>query len=67
MKVAILLALVAISMAASFDDVKAIIKDDQCALEGLEYIKPKIHTQIQKLKQVFSHFISEPRQPHCQG
>lgn len=56
MKVAILLALIAISMAASFDDVKAIIHDDQCAIEGLEYIKPKIHTQIQKLKEVLFQF-----------
>ena len=56
MKVAILLALIAISMAASFDDVKAIIHEDQCAIEGLEYIKPKIHTQIQKLKEVLFQF-----------
>jgi len=37
MKVAILLAfLVAVSMASTFDEVKAIVRNDQCAYEGLE-------------------------------
>jgi hypothetical protein len=37
MKIAILLAfLLAVSMASTFDDVKAIVRNDQCAFEGLE-------------------------------
>ncbi len=53
MKVAILFAfLLVASFAASFDEVKALVKNDQCAEKSLELITPQVHEQIQKLKQV---------------
>ena len=38
------------SFASSFEEVKAIVKNDQCAESTLEMIKPQIHEQIQNLK-----------------
>jgi hypothetical protein len=68
MKVAIILGfLLVASFAASFDDVKAIVRNDQCAESSLEMLRPQIHEQIQKLKQVKFKFISEPRKPRRQG
>jgi hypothetical protein len=55
MKVAIVFAfLLVASLAASFDDVKALVKNDQCAESSLEMIRPQVQEQIQKLKQVNS-------------
>ncbi len=43
MKVAIFLALLlAVSLAASFDDVKALVRNDECAMSGLEHLRPQI-------------------------
>jgi hypothetical protein len=52
MKAIILAVLIVASFAASFDDVKAIVSNDVCASSSMEMIKPQIHEQIQKLKQV---------------
>ena len=53
MRVAIVLAfLLVASFAATFDDVKAIVRNDKCAESSLEMLRPQIHEQIQKLKQV---------------
>ncbi len=53
MKVAILFAfLLVASFASSFDEVKALVKNDQCAESSIELITPQVHAQIQKLKQV---------------
>ena len=52
MRVAIVLAfLLVASFAATFDDVKAIVRNDKCAESSLEMLRPQIHEQIQKLKQ----------------
>ena len=59
MKVTIVLAfLFAICMSATFDDVKALVKNDQCAMDKLETIRPQLHIQIQKLKEVISYLNS---------
>ena len=53
MKVAVVLALLLVaSFASSFEEVKAIVKNDQCAEPTLEMLRPQIHEQIQNLKQV---------------
>lgn len=53
MKVAIVLAfLLVASFASSFDEVKALVQNDKCAESSLEVIRPQVHEQIQKLKQV---------------
>lgn len=55
MKVAIVLTfLLVASFASSFDEVKALVQNDLCAESSLELIKPQVHEQIQKLKQVTS-------------
>lgn len=57
MKVAVVLALLLVaSFASSFEEVKAIVKNDQCAESTLEMIKPQIHEQIQNLKKVNNTF-----------
>lgn len=68
MKVTIILAfLLVASFASSFDEVKALVKNDQCAESSIEMLRPQINEQIQKLKQVNSFFIPEPRKPRCQS
>ena len=53
MKVAIVLAfLLVASFASSFEEVKALVQNDKCAESSLEIIRPQVHEQIQKLKQV---------------
>lgn len=53
MKVAVVVALLIVaSFASSFEEVKAIVKNDKCAESTLEMIRPQIHEQIQNLKQV---------------
>lgn len=53
MKTVILLTfLLAFSLASTFDDVKALVRNDQCAMDGLEAIRPQIQRQIEKLKKV---------------
>ena len=55
MKVTIVLAfLLVASFASSFDEVKALVQNDKCAESSLEIIRPQVHEQIQKLKQVLS-------------
>lgn len=44
--------LIAVSLASPLEELKAIVRNDQCALDGLESIRPQIHNQVQKLKQV---------------
>ncbi len=57
MRVAIVFAfLLVASFASSFDEVKAIVRNDQCAESSLELIKPQVHEQIQKLKEVIHRF-----------
>ena len=63
MKVAIVLAFLLVATFAHFEDVKSIVKNDECAAESLEILKPQIEVQIKELKQVIFKFISEPRQP----
>lgn len=68
MKVAVVLALLLVaSFASSFEEVKTIVKNDKCAESTLEMIRPQIHEQIQNLKQVKIHFISESRKPRSQS
>lgn len=38
--------LFALSLASAFDEMKSIARNDQCAFERLETIKPKIQVQI---------------------
>ena len=52
MKVAIFAFLIIASFAASFDEVRAIVKNDQCAESSLEILRPQIEEQIKELKQV---------------
>ena len=52
MKAIILAVLIIASFASSFDEVKAIVQNDQCASSSIEMIKPEISIQIQKLKKV---------------
>jgi hypothetical protein len=52
MKAIILAVLIIASFASSFDEVKALVQNDQCASSSVELIKPQVHEQIQKLKQV---------------
>ncbi len=54
MKAIILAVLIIASFASSFDEVKALVQNDKCASSSVELIKPQVHEQIQKLKQV--HF-----------
>lgn len=55
MKTFIFLACIFIlSLASGFDEVKAIARNDQCAFERLEILKPLIESQIQKVKKVNS-------------
>lgn len=57
MKVAVVVALLIVaSFASSFEEVKAIVKNDKCAESTLEMIRPQIHEQIQNLKQVKNLF-----------
>ncbi len=57
MKVAIIFAfLLVASFASSFEEVRALVQNDKCAESSLEIIRPQVHEQIQKLKQVFSLF-----------
>ena len=44
--------IIILSLASSFDEVKAIARNDQCAFERLEILKPLIEVQIQKIKKV---------------
>jgi len=57
MKTFIFLAcIIILSLASGFDEVKAIARNDQCAFERLEILKPLIEAQIQKVKKVnFKH------------
>ncbi len=59
--------LIAVSLASPLEELKAIVRNDQCALDGLESIRPQIHNQVQKLKQVISYLILESRQLTCQS
>ena len=52
MKAIILAVLIIASFASSFDEVKALVQNDKCASSSIELIKPQIHEQIQKLKEV---------------
>lgn len=62
MKVAIVLAfLLVASFASSFEEVKAIVKNDQCAQSSLETLRPQIEEQIKTLKQVMIQIYLEPR------
>jgi hypothetical protein len=54
MKAIILAVLIIASFASSFDEVKALVRNDKCASNSVEILKPEINIQIQKLKQV--HF-----------
>ena len=57
MKVAIIFAfLLVASFASSFDEVKALVQNDKCAEASLEIVRPQVHEQIQKLKQVIPLF-----------
>lgn len=47
MKAIILLSVLLVaSFAASFEDVKAIVQNDQCALNSMELVRPQITEQI---------------------
>lgn len=48
----LLLALTVCTVAHPFDDVKSIIKSDECTVKGLETIKPKIEAKIRQIKEV---------------
>lgn len=63
MKVAIVLTFLLVAAFAHFEDVKSIVKNDECAASSLEVLKPQIEAQIKELKQVISNFILEPRKP----
>lgn len=63
MKVAIVLTFLLVAAFAHFEDVKSIVKNDECAASSLEVLKPQIEAQIKELKQVNLNFISEPRKP----
>lgn len=65
--VAIFAVLLVVSLAAPFDEVKAIVKNDVCAASSMELIQPEITIQIQKLKQVKIYLIEEPRRFGCQS
>jgi hypothetical protein len=57
MKVTIIFAfLLVASFASSFDEVRALVQNDKCAQSSLEIIKPQVHEQVQKLKQVIPLF-----------
>ena len=58
-KALILLALVACTFAVDpFADMKAVLNNDQCSVQGLETIKPKIQEQIQILKKDSENMIA---------
>jgi hypothetical protein len=59
MKAILFAVLIVASFASSFDEVKSIVSNDQCASSSIELIKPEINIQIQKLKQVYLNFIPE--------
>lgn len=62
MKVAIVLTfLLVASFATSFDEVRAIVKNDQCATESIEILRPQIDEKIQMLKEVKLKLILELR------
>lgn len=63
MKVAIVLAFLLVATFAHFEDVKSIVRNDECAAESLEILRPQIEEQIKELKQVNLKLIAEPRKP----
>ena len=59
-KALILIALIACTYAADpFADMKTMLNNDQCSVQGLETIKPKIQKQVEILKQDKDNMIAK--------
>lgn len=48
----LLLALTVCAVANPFDDVKSVVRSDECSIKRLETIRPKIEAKIKYIKEV---------------
>lgn len=60
----LIVGLLACAFAASpFDQVKAVVQNDACGVQGMQNIEPRLASKIEELRMVNNFSNIEPRQP----